>query len=69
MAGLFLFKNCVFSLSCEDVAKRLGKVKEERIETRITGFNSILAVASIEAAKRYYLEFKLQQQELPANQR
>lgn len=53
----------------EEVAKRLGSVKEKRVETRITGFNSILAVASIEAAKRYYLEFKLQQDDLDPDQR
>jgi len=33
------------------------------------GFNSLLATASIEAAKRYYLEFKRQQQHLPPEKR
>jgi len=33
------------------------------------GFNSLLATASIDAAKRYYLEFKHQQQNLPPAQR
>ncbi len=36
---------------------------------RLSGFNSLFATASIEAAKRYYAEFKRQQQELPAAQR
>ncbi|MCL6251071.1 type I restriction endonuclease subunit R [Altererythrobacter sp. KTW20L] len=35
---------------------------------RLSGFNSILATASIDAAKRYYAEFKRQQQSLPAAQ-
>lgn len=35
---------------------------------RLAGFNSIFATASIDAAKRYYAEFKRQQQSLPAAQ-
>lgn len=36
---------------------------------RLAGFNSLFATASIEAAKRYYSEFKVQQAGLPAAQR
>src|SRR5690606_10284583 len=36
---------------------------------RLAGFNSILATASIDAAKRYYAEFKRQQSSLPPAQR
>ncbi len=36
---------------------------------RLDGFNSLFACASIEAAKRYYAEFELQQKELPAARR
>lgn len=36
---------------------------------RLAGFNSIFATASIDAAKRYYAEFKKQQQSLPAAQK
>jgi type I restriction enzyme, R subunit len=36
---------------------------------RLTGFNSLLATASIDAAKRYYAEFSKQQQPLPVAQR
>lgn len=35
----------------------------------LAGFNSLFATASIEAAKRYYAEFKKQQEALPAAQR
>jgi type I restriction enzyme R subunit len=35
---------------------------------RLAGFNSILATASIDAAKRYYAEFKAQQKLLPVAQ-
>ena len=38
-------------------------------DKRVTGFNSILATASIEAAKLYYTEFKRQQANLPEEQR
>lgn len=36
---------------------------------RIAGFNSLFATASIDAAKRYYLDFARQQQDLPEAQR
>ncbi|MGH8456168.1 MAG: type I restriction endonuclease subunit R, EcoR124 family, partial [Stenotrophobium sp.] len=36
---------------------------------RLTGFNSLFACASIDAAKRYYAEFTKQQNELPPAQR
>lgn len=36
---------------------------------RLTGFNSLLACASIDAAKRYYAEFAKQQQAFPEAQR
>jgi len=36
---------------------------------RVSGFNSLFATASIEAAKRYYLEFKRAQAHLPEDQR
>ena len=53
-------------LNIEDVAKskyksRLTNNKEKRQEVQTTGFNSIFAVASIKAAKKYYLEFQKQQ--------
>ncbi len=38
-------------------------------DKRVTGFNSILATASIEAAKRYYTEFQRQQDRLPEEKR
>jgi type I restriction enzyme, R subunit len=36
---------------------------------RLSGFNSLFATASIEAAKRYYSEFARQQQDVPAARR
>jgi type I restriction enzyme, R subunit len=38
-------------------------------DRRVSGFNSIFATQSIEAAKRYYLAFKEAQSELPAEKR
>lgn len=49
--------------------KRKIEVKEVKQNIRMTGFNSIFATASIEAAKRYYAEFKKQQEQLPPNLR
>ena len=37
-------------------------------ERRLAGFNSIFAVSSIDMAKRYYLEFQQQLQDLPSDQ-
>lgn len=46
-------------------AKDRTKIEEVKEKIRLSGFNSIFAVTSIEAAKLYYLEFKKQQSELP----
>lgn len=48
------------------IRRKAEAVKEQQ---RIRGFNSIFATASIDAAKRYYLEFKKQQEELPEAKR
>lgn len=37
-------------------------------QRRVRGFNSILATASIEAARRYYTQFQIQQSDLPTDQ-
>lgn len=49
-------------INIEEVAcdKHRNKVKEIRERVRLTGFNSIFAVASIDMAKAYYEEFKNQ---------
>lgn len=50
-----------------DVASASGKAAIEEIKQkqRISGFNSILAVSSVDAAKLYYAEFKRQMEETP----
>lgn len=55
----------------EDVATTRDKKKIEEIKTnsRLSGFNSILCVSSIEAAKLYYTEFKKQMEILPEHKR
>ena len=40
-------------------------VEEAKDKIRLSGFNSIFAVSSIDTAKLYYNEFKRQQAELP----
>jgi len=40
-------------------------VEEVKEKIRLSGFNSIFAVSSIDAAKQYYLEFKKQQADVP----
>lgn len=46
-------------------AKDRTKIEEIKQRIRLTGFNSIFAVSSIDFAKAYYSEFKKQQQTLP----
>lgn len=46
-------------------AKHRNQVEEQRQKVRMTGFNSIFAVSSIEAAKLYYSEFQKQMQASP----
>lgn len=50
-----------------DVASASGKATIEEIKQkqRISGFNSIFAVSSVDAAKLYYAEFKRQMAENP----
>ncbi|MFA7056647.1 MAG: type I restriction endonuclease subunit R [Candidatus Cloacimonadales bacterium] len=48
-----------------DVVKSKNKIEATRVSQHTMGFNSLFATASIEAAKRYYLEFAKQQAELP----
>lgn len=51
-----------------EVVASKNRVEEIRRKQRLNGFNSILATASIEAAKRYYQEFSEQQKALPQAQ-
>ena len=53
------FFNTLTNISAVASAER-GKVEEIKQKQRISGFNSILAVASVDAAKLYYEEFKKQ---------
>jgi type I restriction enzyme R subunit len=46
-------------------AKDRSKIEEVKEKIRRSGFNSIFAVASIDAAKLYYQEFNKQQKEIP----
>jgi type I restriction enzyme R subunit len=52
-----------------DVVGRRNAVAELKQASRVRGFNAIFASASIDAAKRYYLEFKRQQADLTPDQR
>ena len=50
-----------------DVASdKTGKLEEVKQKLRLSGFNSIFAVASVDAAKLFYTEFKKQMEENPA---
>ena len=50
-------------------ARDRAAVEEAKDKIRLSGFNSIFAVSSIEAAKFYYNEFKRQQAEIPESRR
>jgi type I restriction enzyme R subunit len=52
-----------------DIVLGKGRVEEVKQRRRLTGFNALFATASIEAAKRYYLEFKQQQEALGPDRR
>lgn len=49
--------------------KSRSRVVEIKRKGRVRGFNAIFATASIDAAKRYYNHFQMQQQDLPEAQR
>ncbi len=46
-------------------ARDRNKIEEIKEKIRRSGFNSIFAVSSIDAAKLYYEEFKRQQKDVP----
>lgn len=46
-------------------ARDRNKIEEIKEKIRLSGFNSIFAVSSIDAAKLYYEEFKRQQKDVP----
>ena len=48
-----------------EVAGGQSRIEAIKATKRVNGFNALFATASIEAAKRYYSEFKEQQNELP----
>ena len=50
-----------------DVASASGRaaIEEVKQKQRVSGFNSIFAVSSVEAAKLYYAEFQRQMAETP----
>lgn len=53
-------------MNIKDVAtSKKGKVEEIKRKQRISGFNSIFAVSSVDMAKLYYEEFKKQMKENP----
>lgn len=50
-------------------AQRRGAVEEVKQSQRVKGFNALFAVASIDAARRYYNQFQMQQQGIPEDRR
>lgn len=56
-------------LNIAEVATGKNKVDEVKSGVSIRGFNSIFCVASIDAAKAYYNEFKKQMADLPSDRR
>ncbi|GAB3275672.1 type I restriction endonuclease subunit R [Sinomonas notoginsengisoli] len=54
----------------EDLVGRNPKVADEiKQSNRVKGFNALFATASIDAARRYYTQFKLQQEDLTPDRR
>ena len=52
-----------------DVASGRNRVDEVKVSRRVNGFNAVFATASIDAAKRYYNQFAIQQQDLVPDRR
>ena len=52
-----------------EVASAKKDVEEQKVKTKLQGFNSIFAVAGIPFVKLYYTEFKRQMEALPSNRR
>ncbi len=52
-----------------EVAAGRNKVEAVKQPLRVNGFNAIFATASIDAAKRYYNQFAIQQADLPSDRR
>lgn len=46
-------------------SKKRNEIEEKKQRIRMTGFNSIFAVSSIDAAKLYYTEFQKQMKDIP----
>jgi type I restriction enzyme R subunit len=61
--------NVIRNISEVVTAKDRLKIEEIKEKIRLSGFNSIFAVQSIEMAKKYYEEFRKQQSTLPEAQR
>lgn len=53
-------------INIAEVASSKNKVEEVKQKLRLSGFNSIFCVSSVEAAKLYYNEFKRQMAENPS---
>ncbi|MEU3622470.1 DEAD/DEAH box helicase [Amycolatopsis coloradensis] len=53
----------------DEVASGRNRISEVKAAARVHGFNALFAIASIDAAKRYYTRFKDQQEHLPPDQR
>lgn len=52
-----------------EVAGGKNRIEAIKRTQRVNGFNALFATASIEAAKRYYNQFAIQQQDLPSDRR
>ena len=60
------FYNSLINISEVASSKDKNKVDEVKQKLRLSGFNSIFCVSSVEAAKLYYTEFKRQMPENPS---
>lgn len=60
------FYNSLINISEVASSKDKNKVEEVKQKLRLSGFNSIFCVSSVEAAKLYYTEFKRQMAENPS---
>ena len=63
------YTHSIITNVAEMSGQRRGAVDELKQSQRVKGFNALFATASIDAARRYYNQFQIQQQDVPKDRR
>ena len=63
------YTHSIITNVAEMAGQRRGAVNELKQSQRVKGFNALFATASIDAARMYYNQFQIQQQDVPKDRR